>query len=277
MTASGARDHELSQGVTRKEFTISSSADGHSIPILQLDLTDNEPQEPEVIIIYYHGGGLKVGEADSEELSCRHLVKSGIARIRLYSIGYRLLPQNSANASLSDCMDGLRVLHSSTVKTLLVGSSSGGQMATAVAQAVPRGSIYGLLLRCPVTADRASGEEFIPEKLRPYHTSVSPTFITSLGGYLVRDVPRDGLEKLPLEATESELEGHPRTWIQLVSNDTLYSDGLCYAMILRQADIEVRVKVETGWPHTYWLKAPYLNQALVSEKNMIEGLRWLLT
>ncbi|KAM0202347.1 hypothetical protein ACHAPA_011552 [Fusarium lateritium] len=276
MTALDARDYDLSQGVTKKEFTVTSTVDGHLIPVLQLDLTASETQEPEVVVIFYHGGGLKVGEADSEELSCRHIVKTGTARIRLYSVGYRLLPQNPASTSVSDSLDGFNALHSSTAKTVVIGSSSGGQMASAVAQKAPRGSIYGLLLRCPVTADGASGKEYIPEKLRPYHTSVSPSFITSLGGYLNRDVPRDGLEKLPLEATKAELEGHPRTWVQLTSNDPLYSDGLCYAMLLREAGIEVRVQVEKGWPHTFWLKAPHLGHALECEKDMLKGLKWLL-
>ncbi|CEI60741.1 hypothetical protein FVEN_g2595 [Fusarium venenatum] len=277
MTAPGARDYDLSQGFIKKELTVSSSVDGHPIPILQLELEENESHEPEVIVIFFHGGGLKVGEADSEELSCRHIVKSAVAKVRLYSVGYRLLPQNPAKICLSDCLDAFRALHEPGVKIIVAGSSSGGQMASAVAQSVPQGSIHGLLLRCPVTADRASGEEFVPEKLRPYHTSVSPTFITSLNGYLNRDMPRDGLEKLPLEATAAELKGHPRTWIQLTSNDTLYSDGLCYGMLLREAEIEVKLQVEVGWPHTFWLKAPHLDFALACEKHMTEGLNWLVT
>ncbi|KAI1069713.1 hypothetical protein LB507_008346 [Fusarium sp. FIESC RH6] len=276
MTAPGARDHYLSQGVTKKEFTVSSTIDGHPIPILQLELEENESDKPEVVVVYYHGGGLKVGEADSEELSCRRIVKSGIAKIRLYSVGYRLLPQHQAKICFSDCLDAFKMLQDAAVRMVVVGSSSGGQMASAVAQAVPPGSIHGLLLRCPVTADRASGEKFVPEKLRPYHTSVSPTFITSLNGYLNRDMPRDGLDKLPLEATEVELKQHPRTWIQLASNDTLYSDGLCYGMLLKEANVEVKVQVEIGWPHTFWLKAPHLDFALVCEKHMTQGLEWIL-
>ncbi|KAF4983809.1 hypothetical protein FDECE_17223 [Fusarium decemcellulare] len=276
MMAPGARDHELCQGIDSKEFTIPSSLDGFPIPILQLDIADSQGRDLDAVIIYYHGGGLKVGEADSEELSCRRLVKSGVGNVRLYSIGYRLLPTYTASTCLSDCTDGFKAFQSKKAKTIVVGSSSGGQMATAIAQAAPRASIHGLLLRCPVTADRPSGIEFVPERLRPYHNSVSPTFITSLNGYLKRDVPRDGLEKLPLEATKSELEGHPRTWIQLCSNDTIYSDGLCYAMVLREIGVNVQVQVEMGLPHTFWLKAPHLDQALAAEKKMVDGLRWLL-
>ncbi|KAF7553895.1 hypothetical protein G7046_g6960 [Stylonectria norvegica] len=276
MMASGARDFELSQGVERKEFTIPSSEDGFAIPVLQLDLTDYQDEEPDVVIIYYHGGGLRVGEADSEELSCRHLLKSGVGRVRLYSVGYRLMPTYPASICLSDSLDGFKVLHSETSKTIIVGSSSGGQMAAAVSQAAARESIHGVLLRCPVAADGPSGISYIPEKLRPYHTSVSPTFISSLNGYLERAVPRDGLERLPLEASREELEGLPRTWMQLCTNDTIYSDGLCYAMILRDAGVDVKVELEKGWPHTFWLKAPELPESLDAEKRMVEGLRWLL-
>lgn len=274
--APGARDFDLSQGLVKSDFTIPSSKDGSPIPVLQLDLVGSEGHDPDIIIIYYHGGALKVGEADSEELSCRHLMKSGVGRVRLYSIGYRLLPLYSAELCLSDSLDGFQALRNDTAKMIIVGSSSGGQMASAVTQAAPKGSIHGVLLRSPVTADGPSGMEYIPEKLRPYHTSVSPTFISSLNGYLTRDVPRDGLERLPLEAQKEELQGLPRTWIQLCTNDTIYSDGLCYAIILREANVDVQVVLEQGWPHTFWLKAPELPQALEAEKRMVEGFKWVL-
>ncbi|KAI5464072.1 Alpha/Beta hydrolase protein [Mariannaea sp. PMI_226] len=276
LMAPGARDHALSQGVEKREFTIPSSLDGTAIPILQLDLAENQSQDPEVVIIYYHGGGLVIGEADSEEHSCRHLMKSGVERVRLYSVGYRLMPTWAASVCLSDSMDGFNALRSKTGKTIIVGSSSGGQMASAVSQAAPIGTVHGVLLRCPVTADRPSGIEYIPERLQPYHTSATPSFVNSLLGYLLRDVPRDGLERLPLEATRQEIQHLPRTWIQLATNDTLYSDGLCYAMILRDAGVEVQIALEKGWPHTFWLKAHEMPQSLEAEKRMIDGLKWIL-
>ncbi|KAH7176608.1 Alpha/Beta hydrolase protein [Dactylonectria macrodidyma] len=276
MMAPGARDFDLSQGVERKEFTIPSSVDGFAIPVLQLDLVEHQGQEPEVVIIYYHGGGLHVGEADSEELSCRHLVKSDAGRVRLYSIGYRLMPSWPASTCLSDSLDGLNALRSETAKNIVVGSSSGGQMAAAVSQVAPKGTIHGVMLRCPVTADGPSGKEYIPERLRPYHTSVSPSFVTYLIGYLQREIPRDGLEKLPLEAAPEELQDLPRTWIQLATNDTIYSDGLCYGMTLREAGVDVQVELEKGWPHTFWLKAPQLTQSLEAERKMVKGLKWIL-
>lgn len=276
MMAPGARDFELSRGVERRDFTIASSVDGAAIPVVQLDSEECEGGDPDVVVFYYHGGGLRVGQADSEEMSCRRLVKSGLGRMRVYSIGYRLMPACPASICLSDSLDGFNALKSESGKTILAGSSSGGQLAAAVSQIAPKGSVHGVLLRCPVTADRPSGVEYVPERLREYHTSVSPSFVTYLLGYLQRDFPRDGLEKLPLEADVEELRGLPRTWIQLATNDTIYSDGLCYAMALREAGVEVQVVLEKGWPHTFWLKGPELPQALEAERRMVEGVRWLL-
>lgn len=276
MMAPGGRYHSLSEGIVKREFFIPSSNDEHRIPIVQLDSEEGVSSQPELVLIYYHGGGLRVGEADSEELSCRFLVKFGGHRVRLYSIGYRLLPLYAAEQCLSDAMDGFTAFRSDTAKSIIVGSSSGGQLASAVAQAAPDGSVDGVLLRCPVTADRASGPEYVPESLLAYHTSVSPSFVNSALGYLERDVPRDGLSRLPLEASTDELKNHPRTWIQLCSNDTLYSDGLCYAILLRRAGVDVKVAVETGWPHTFWLKAPELEQSFEAENRMVSGLEWVL-
>ena len=277
MTAPGAPFHDLSQGIERKDFTIPSSVDGFAIPIMQFDLTQFKDQDPEIVIIYYHGGGLVVGEADSEELSCRQLIKSGLGRLRLYSVGYRLKPSYPASTILSDAFDGFREFHAKAPRTVVVGSSSGGQLASAVSQMAPTGSIQGVLLRGPVTGDANSGMEYIPERLRPYHTSVSSSFLTSFCGYLTREIPRDGLPKLPIEAGKDELQGLPRNWIQVASNDVHYSDGLCYAIALKDAGVEVQLDIVQGWPHTFWLNAPDLPRAMEADQAMLEGLKWVLS
>lgn len=278
MTAPGARDDALLQGIQRTDFTVPSSVDGFAIPVMRLDLVESKQNgETEVDIIYYHGGGLFVGEADSEELSCRRLLKSmGNRSARLYSVGYRLMPTYPASTCLSDSLDAFQALHSKIAKTIIVGSSSGGQLAASIAQTLPPGSIHGVLLRGPVTSDPAEDKRYIPAPLRPFFTSLDESFVSSLHGYLTRAIPRDGLDRLPIEASRAQLEGHAPTWIQLCTNDTLYSDGLCYGMALVEAGVDVKVDVQYGWPHTFWLKAPELEQALRAEEAMVDGLGWLL-
>lgn len=301
MRAPGSRDQHLSEGIVTRPITAPSSLDGYAIPVLayssQLDRIEDVPW----VVVYIHGGGLHIGEADSEDLSCRRIVKDarlsqrGDTKLVLYSIGYRLMPLHPASTCVADCVDAfrhVRTLHP-RARMLLVGSSSGGELAALVAQAAQGGGdindinnnndnnddsgLQGVILRCPVTSDAFRGlDPYVPAPLRPLHTSTgNMAFESSLLGPMHRLVPRDGLERMPIEAPTTVLQRLPRHWIQVCTNDMLYSDGVCYAKALETAGVPVRVQVLTGWPHTFWLKTPWMSQALEAEKAMLEGLSWV--
>lgn len=302
MTVPGARDHHLSRGIAATPFTVSSRTDGFPIPVLRFARADAPtsiaaagttssplPDGPTTTtVVYIHGGGLVVGEADSEELTCRRIVAEleppGGGDVTVYSIGYRLMPSHPASTCVSDCvdaLDGILARAPTGTRVLLVGSSSGGELAALVAARVGtsgRAKIHGLALRCPVTSDAfTSFEDYVPSRLRDMHTStLDSSFENCLLRRMVRPLPRDGLAYMPLEAPPEELGAMPRTWVQVCSNDGLYSDGVCYAAALEEAGVEVRVDVVWGWPHTFWLKAPELERALEAEREMLRGLRWLL-
>jgi acetyl esterase/lipase len=274
------RDKDLTHGIIIADSTINAS-DGHPIRIRFYTPTlASKAFDTEGFVIYYHGGGLKVGDLDSEDLSCRRICKE--AQIKIASVEYRLMPQNPPQKALGDAYEaflGLTSERPSSERVILVGSSSGGQVAAQVAQLardsqeVPRGAIDGLLLRCPVTVDASDGGIHIPERFREMHTSFAPSFESSLLT-IDTDTARQNTPNLPLEA--ASFHNLPRTFIQLCSNDLYYSDGICYAAALRDAGIEVKIDVVRGWPHTFWLKAPQLDRALEADMDMVKGLRWLL-
>lgn len=292
MTAPGARDEHLSRGIAVSALTVPSSLNGFPIPVLRFapsTLSSNEPAgdhgtQTTTTVVYIHGGGLEIGEADSEELSCRRIVADSNlpAPAVVYSIGYRLMPKHPASTCVSDCIDACNAILSSQVpthsKVLVMGSSSGGELAALVAGRLGRARIHGLALRGPVTSDAfTSFADYVPDRFKALHTSArDASFENCLLGRMVRTVPRDGLPYMPLEAPAHELSGMPpRAWVQVCSNDVLYSDGVCYARALEEAGVEVRVDVVRGWPHTFWLKAPELERALEAEREMLRALRWL--
>lgn len=271
----------LANAVRSRYFTVPSSVDGFQIPVIEYSPSVSDRSSdaaPGVVVFYIHGGGLCVGEADSEELSCRRIAADAHATV--FSVGYRLMPTYSARTCLSDCIEAFqRVVTeyaTTQAKILLVGSSSGGELAALVAQQLPS-VIQGVVLRCPVTSDAFSGvDKFVPKNLQHLHTSATdPSFWNSLLGPMLREVPRDGLERMPLEAPLDVMKQHPRTWIQLCTNDSLFSDGLCYAKALEDAGVEIKADIIRGWPHTFWLKAPLLPRALEAERDMLEGLVWV--
>ncbi len=233
------------------------------------------------IVIYFHGGGLYVGDLDSEDLTCRRICKE--LECTVYSVAYRLMPSHSASTSLSDAMAAFRIISSSRKASRLVimGSSSGGQLAAQISQfyRTYRGPhrttrIHGVLLRVPVTCDATEGGVNLPTKFRGCHTSMSKDFYTSLLSSAAVNAENRTEEPLPLEA--EHLEGMPRHWIQVSTNDIYYSDGACYAEALRDAGVNVKLDIVVGWPHTFWLKAPFLERAVQAERDMLDGLRWLL-
>ncbi|TVY22981.1 Carboxylesterase [Lachnellula hyalina] len=278
------QDKALNDGIFIQDSFIKALEENHSIPIRCY--SSNSPHDPESkaaqnTIIYYHGGGLTVGDLDSEDLSCRRISKT--LQCTVYSIAYRLMPQHSADDALADALTAFRHISQTPQltngKLVLVGSSSGGQLAAQVSQFARRGNgesgestcrVDGVLLRCPVTCDAAN----LPARFRDAHVSMDVAFHTSLLSAPALTVENRTVEKLPLE--EEGLRGLPRHWVQVCTNDVYYSDGVCYVEALREQGVDVRVDMVVGWPHTFWLKAPRLERAVEAERDMVEGLRWLL-
>ena len=240
-----------------------------------------EDKEVEDIVIYFHGGGLYVGDLDSEDLTCRRICKELACTV--YSVDYRLMPQFAAEEAVDDAMVAFsRITGTRNAKRLIVmGSSSGGQLAAMVAARYRkwkspsrRTEIHGVCLRGPVLCDATEAGDNLPRRLREFHTSMSESFYTSLlSGAAVNSNNRTA-SKMPLE--EASFENLPRHWIQACTNDIYYSDAVLYAECLREAGVDVKLDVLEGWPHTFWLKAPELERAVQVEKDCIEGLRWLL-
>ncbi|KAK1779959.1 Alpha/Beta hydrolase protein [Copromyces sp. CBS 386.78] len=258
MLAPGARDHHLSLNVAKTEFTVPSAIASPSVD------EANCYQIP--VIRYQHAATSSAGDSAAAGSQAEE-------------------QPDVTQDSLSDCLSVLNYIlnqhrpDGNNHKLIIAGSSSGGQLVGLLSQhPCALGRIHGVLLRCPVTSDAFSGlDPYVPLRFRLLHTSAwDPSFWNSLLGQMKRGVPRDGLERMPLEADETILKTLPRTWIQLCTNDSLYSDGLCYAKALEEVGVEVKVDVVRGWPHTFWLKAPGLERALGAEEEMVRGLGWLL-
>ena len=240
-------------------------------------------EEGKDVVIYYHGGGLYVGDLDSEDLTCRRICKQ--LGCTVYSVDYRLMPEWAADDAVYDALEAFRcIISTRKVKRLIVmGSSSGAQLAAMVAArykswrgpyAAAPVKIHGVCLRGPVLCDATDGGANLPPKFRELHSSMSESFHTSLLSAAAVNPGNRTSSKMPLEA--ETFEGLPRHWIQVCTNDIYYSDGVIYSECLRDAGIDVRLDVLRGWPHTFWLKAPELQRAIKAEQDCVEGVRWLL-
>jgi len=275
------RDKQLTEGIEIQDTKVESKpgpSNSGSIPIRSYIPSGVNPDSESVpVVIYFHGGGLYVGDLDSEDLTCRRVCKS--LNCTVYSVDYRLMPDHAASDALADAIAAFQAIISSRIASRLIvmGSSSGGQLAAQVSQHFKTDSktrIDGVLLRGPVTCDATDGGKNLSARVKEYHTSMSEAFYTSLLSNAAVNNQNRTKEPMPLEV--EDLAGLPRHWIQVSTNDLYYSDGACYAEALRNQGVDVKLDVVVGWPHTFWLKAPYLERAVQAERDMIEGLRWLL-
>ena len=268
-----------------------AAAGNGSIPIVKYTLADDRT-EPGHVVVYYHGGGLLIGDAVSEQLPCRfilrHFKKGGGGSVAVYSVDYRLKTNDRADVCVHDSIDAYDHLRRQHAKArfYIVGSSSGGELAAFVAQHVnmrakaggttaKASGLAGVVLRSPVTSDVFTSRDFVPSGLRDLHTTAKAAFYTDQLGKMARPVPRDGLKYMPLEAPKKALQDLPPHWIQISTNDALYSDGLCYTKLLRDNGCPAALHIVPGLVHTNWLLTPEWDESYEAEKQMIAGLQWL--
>lgn len=148
----GARDQDLANGIEVRPFTVSSSLDGCAIPMLMYSLKESggETSPPAYAILYIHGGGLRIDEADSEELPYRRILKNvqlpgEKPTLIVYSVGYRLMREYLASTCVADTINAYRYVRAAhpdvaATKLLVVGSSSVGELASFVAPGGCQGS-----------------------------------------------------------------------------------------------------------------------------------------
>lgn len=254
----GGRDMHLASGLTIHDFLVPGDAKGSSsvpvrsyIPALASAEAGSEGGTGP-LVIYYHGGGLYVGDLDSEDMTCRRICKG--LQCTVYSVDYRLMPQHSADDSLADAVEAFKQLatHRRPSRLVLAGSSSGAQLAAQVSQICgEKIKIGGVLLRGPVTCDATEGGANLPPKWKGKHFSMSKPFYTSLLSNAAVSASNRTTSPMPLEAEDRIISKQPRHWIQVCTNDIYYSDGVCYAAALKEAGVEVKLDVVEGWPHTF--------------------------
>lgn len=248
----------LTSGLTIHDFLIPGNADGSfNIPARSYvpapTSTEAGLEQGTVpLVIYFHGGGLYVGDLDSEDLTCRRICKG--LQCTVYSVDYRLMPQHSADDSLADAVQAFKRLttHGHHSRLILAGSSSGAQLAAQVSQTCGQDiKIHGVLLRGPVTCDATEEGVNLPSKWKGKHFSLTKPFYSSLLSNAAVNALNRTTSPMPLEAEDSVISKQPRHWIQVCTNDIYYSDGVCYAAALEEANVDVKLNVVEGWPHTF--------------------------
>jgi acetyl esterase/lipase len=230
---------------------------------------------PHPIVVYFHGGGWVLGDAQSDDPFCRDLCRrSGMI---LLSVGYRHAPEHRFPAAAEDGYAALRWIGEHAAELggrpgplLVAGWSAGGNIAAVTCQlARDRGgpAIAGQLLVCPVTDctfDRPS-----------YIENATGYFLTRSLMYWFWDLycsPADRSDPR-VSPLRGKLAALPPAFVATCEFDPLRDEGIAYADALAAAGVPVEQLQARGHFHSSFTMVDVVMTGVEGRVKMAEALR----
>ncbi len=112
---------------------------GEAGPLPARLYTPNGLPHPSPLIVFFHGGGMVVGDIGTHDPLCRHLAQR--TRMRIVSVAYRLAPEHPFPAAPRDAVSAWRSiagraseLGGDPDRLVVMGDSAGGNLSAVVAQ-----------------------------------------------------------------------------------------------------------------------------------------------
>lgn len=234
--------------------------------------------EPQPLLVYFHGGGHVIGSLDTHDATARNLCAGTDCIVA--SIDYRMGPEDKFPAAVDDCVAATSWLveHASelgidTSRVAVGGDSAGGNLAAVVALAARDAGGPDLcfqLLIYPVADYRCASGSY-------------QTFATGFGmleaesmywfqqHYLRDEADQSDWRASPLLA--DSLAGLPPALVITAECDVLHDEGVAYAQALANAGCVVEHIEAEGMIHGFFGLTPMINGAVVAQSQAIDALR----
>jgi acetyl esterase len=225
----------------RRDFTIAGPAG--PVPVRLYRPLSAMADEPLPCLVFIHGGGWVLGNLDSHDSLCCHLVNT--ARCCVVAVDYRLAPEHPFPAAINDCAAAFAaiVAQASSLKidasrVAVGGDSAGGNLAAVVALMGRDGNlpmpIHQSLIYPVVDVDRRL-EDYGPNSAGMSITGA--TMVYFCDQYVARASDRADWRASPLKA--ASLAGLPPALVITCGHDPLKAEGLLYADRLEEAGVRV--------------------------------------
>lgn len=208
-------------------------------------------------LLYIHGGGFTVGNLDTEDLSCRHIVEE--VGCVVVSVDYRLAPEHPFPAAPEDCYAALRWM-AAHVEELGIdparigvrGGSAGGGLCAAVALMARDRKEVKLIFQMPLYGcldDRhitPSSREMAADDM----IWGRPASLKGWEAYLGENHQGD-VSPYAAPARAVDLSGLPPAYLCIGELDLMRDENIEYALRLMQAGVPTELHVYPGAFHGF--------------------------
>ncbi|KAL4926198.1 alpha/beta hydrolase [Aspergillus undulatus] len=251
---------------------------------LELRIYRDESTGPDaVLFLVTHGGGWALGDHNTEEAMNRLVAKRTNSVV--VSVNYRLAPEfpfpyavNDSQDALQWCRENAKSLGIDPNRIIVGGSSSGGNIAAAIAlkdRDEGIGAVIGQVLNIPDTCHPAH----FPRDKYEYHSpeqNKDAPIITTEAAHWFWDLycPTTGAHPYASPLLAESHKGLAPALIQVAGRDQGRDEALAYSEALKQAGIPVKTKIYPGLPHAFYL-FPDLEATMTYFNTIVDWVNFL--
>jgi acetyl esterase len=226
-------------------------------------------------LIYFHGGGWTIGDLDTHDTLCRQLAVG--ARCVVFSVDYRLAPEQPFPAAVDDCFAATRHVAENAAQLKISGiavggDSAGGNLAATVALLARDAggpSLAFQLLIYPATDQRMGTASH--ERNGQGYLLTADSIRYFRGHYLPNERDWNDWRASPLLAkTHANL---PPALVITAGYDPLVDEGRAYADKLRAAGTKVAYREFADMVHGFILFGGVIDAANAAVAECCSALR----
>ena len=223
-------------------------------------------------ILYFHGGGFRLGSVASHRDLISRIAKA--TRSRVLAVDYRLAPEHRFPAAVDDALaayDYLLAQGIDPTTMILIGDSAGGNLVLAAMLSLRERKLplpKSAVLMSPWTDMAATGESYASR------ADADPIHQRNMILALAKDYLGDADPREPLASpVYADLTGLPPLLIQVGDRETVRDDSLMLAQKATTAGVAITLEVWDGMIHVFQLfpEIPQSHDAIASIARFIDA------